>query len=97
MGNSAFWNTLMQWVLKNPFKYSVNITFGEYVNVLRINYTINLIRKGYLLMHTTDSLSKKTSCVSGNTFYLNFKKLMGESPSEFNAQLQLDKWGVVEA
>jgi hypothetical protein len=35
--------------------------------------------------------------VSGNTFYLNFKKLMGESPSEFNAQLQLDKWGVVEA
>jgi YesN/AraC family two-component response regulator len=49
-----------------------------------------------LLTHTIDSLSKKTLFVSGNTFYLNFKKLMGESPSEFHAHLQLDKRGAVE-
>ena len=79
--------------LKYLFKYYGNFTFGEYVNVLRINYAITLIRKGYLLTHTIDSLSKKTLFVSGNTFYLNFKKLMGESPSEFHAHLQLDKRG----
>jgi AraC-like DNA-binding protein len=82
--------------LKYLFKYYGNFTFGEYVNVLRINYAITLIRKGYLLTHTIDSLSKKTLFVSGNTFYLNFKKLMGESPSEFHAHLQLDKRGALE-
>ena len=83
--------------LKYLFKYYGNFTFGEYVNVLRINYAITLIRKGYLLTHTIDSLSKKTLFVSGNTFYLNFKKLMGESPSEFHAHLQLDKRGALES
>lgn len=79
--------------VKYLFKYYGNFSFGEYVNVLRINYSITLIRKGYLLTHTIDSLSKKTLFVSGNTFYLNFKKLTGESPSEFHAHLQLEKRG----
>ena len=77
--------------VKYLFKYYGNFSFGEYVNVLRINYSITLIRKGYLLTHTIDSLSKKTLFVSGNTFYLNFKKLTGESPSEYHAHLQLEK------
>ena len=79
--------------VKYLFKYYGNFSFGEYVNVLRINYSITLIRKGYLLTHTIDSLSKKTLFVSGNTFYLNFKKLTGESPSEYHAHLQLEKRG----
>lgn len=79
--------------VKYLFKYYGNFTYGEYVNVLRINYAISLIRKGYLLTQTIDSLSKKTLFVSGNTFYLNFKKLTGESPSEFHAHLQLEKRG----
>jgi AraC-like DNA-binding protein len=82
--------------VKYLFKYYGNYTYGEYVNVLRINYSISLIRKGYLLTHTIDSLSKKTLFVSGNTFYLNFKKLTGESPSEYHAHLQLEKRGAVE-
>ena len=82
--------------LKYLFKYYGNFTYGEYVNVLRINYAITLIRKGYLLTHTIDSLSKKTLFVSGNTFYLNFKKLTGESPSEYHAHLQKEKRGAVE-
>ena len=82
--------------VKYLFKYYGNYTYGEYVNVLRINYSISLIRKGYLLTHTIDSLSKKTLFVSGNTFYLNFKKLTGESPSEYHAHLQQEKRGAVE-
>ena len=82
--------------VKYLFKYYGNFTYGEYVNVLRINYSISLIRKGYLLTHTIDSLSKKTLFVSGNTFYLNFKKLTGESPSEYHAHLQQEKRGAVE-
>ena len=83
--------------VKYLFKYYGNFTYGEYVNVLRINYAISLIRKGYLLTHTIDSLSKKTLFVSGNTFYLNFKKLTGESPSEYHAHLQQEKRGVLES
>ena len=83
--------------VKYLFKYYGNFTYGEYVNVLRINYSISLIRKGYLLTHTIDSLSKKTLFVSGNTFYLNFKKLTGESPSEYHAHLQQEKRGVLES
>ena len=79
--------------VKYLFKYYGNFTYGEYVNVLRINYAISQIRKGYLLTHTIDSLSKKTLFVSGNTFYLNFKKLTGESPSEYHAHLQQEKRG----
>jgi len=82
--------------VKYLFKYYGNFTYGEYVNVLRINYSISLIRKGYLLTHTIDSLSKKTLFVSGNTFYLNFKKLTGESPSEYHAHLQQEKRGALE-
>lgn len=83
--------------VKYLFKYYGNFTYGEYVNVLRINYAISLIRKGYLLTHTIDSLSKKTLFVSGNTFYLNFKKLTGESPSEYHAHLQQEKRGALES
>lgn len=82
--------------VKYLFKYYGNYTYGEYVNVLRINYAISLIRKGYLLTQTIDSLSKKTLFVSGNTFYLNFKKLTGESPSEYHAHLQQEKRGALE-
>ncbi|WP_445758156.1 hypothetical protein [Polaribacter sp.] len=73
------------------FKYYGNFTYGEYVNVLKVNFAISLIRKGFLLKHTIDSLSKKALFQSRNIFYLNFKKLTGESPSEFHAQLLEEK------
>ena len=79
--------------VKYLFKYYGNYTYGEYVNVLKINYAIFLIRKGFLLTNTIDSLSKKALFQSGNTFYLNFKKLTGESPSDFHAHLQQEKRG----
>ena len=77
--------------LKYLFKYYGNFTYGEYVNVLKVNFAISLIRKGFLLKHTIDTLSKKALFQSGNTFYLNFKKLTGESPSDFHAHLLEEK------
>lgn len=82
--------------VKYLFKYYGNYTYGEYVNVLKINYAIFLIRKGFLLTNTIDSLSKKALFQSGNTFYLNFKKLTGESPSEYHTHLQQEKRGALE-
>jgi hypothetical protein len=75
---------------------SWQIVYPFYLRLSTVAETITLIGKGYLLTHTIESLSKKTLFVSGNTFYLNFKKLMGESPSEFHAHLQLEKRGAVE-
>lgn len=74
--------------LKYLFKYYSNYSFGEYVNVLKVNYAISLIRRGYLAKHTVNSLSKQVLFQSVNTFYLNFKKLTGGSPSDFHAQLE---------
>ena len=79
--------------LKYLFKHYGNFTYGEYVNVLKVNFAISLIRKGFLMKHTIDTLSKKALFQSGNTFYLNFKKLTGESPSDFHAHLQQEKRG----
>ena len=74
--------------LKYLFKYYSKYSFGEYVNVLKVNYAISLIRRGYLAKHTINSLSKQVLFQSANTFYLNFKKLTGVSPSDLHAQLE---------
>lgn len=74
--------------LKYLFKYYSNYSFGEYINVLKVNYAISLIRSGYLAKHTINSLSKQVLFQSVSTFYLNFKKLTGGSPSDFHAQLE---------
>ena len=69
--------------LKIIFKYYNYLTFHEYFNFLKIALSIKLIHQGFLHGHTIESLSKSSHFESRITFYNNFKKFTGKSPSEF--------------
>jgi AraC-like DNA-binding protein len=69
--------------LKYIFKYYSYYTFSEYQNVLKVKYSLQLIRAGYLKTQTVDSLSTKCMFNSRITFFNNFKKLVGYSPTDF--------------
>ena len=69
--------------LKIIFKYYNYLTFHEYFNLLKIALSIKLIHQGFLHGHTIESLSKSSHFESRITFYNNFKKFTGKSPSEF--------------
>lgn len=73
--------------LKYVFTYYSFCTFGEYQNNLKIKFALKLIKEGYLDTRTIDSLA--TRCLFGNkrTFYRNFKKWVGYTPSEYQSQL----------
>lgn len=69
--------------IKYIFKYYSHYSFSEYLNVLKINYAIKLIHDNYLSTQTIDSLSQKCLFKSRNTFFRNFKKLLGYSPTDY--------------
>jgi len=69
--------------IKFVFKYYANYTFGEYQNIIKIKMAIKLIKSGFLDTHTIDKLS--TTCLYSNrfTFFKNFKKFTGYSPTAY--------------
>lgn len=67
------------------FKYHCNYSVKEFSNLIKIKYALKLIRDGYLSNYTIESLSEKCLFNSRYTFYQNFKKYVGISVNEFNA------------
>ena len=78
--------------LKYVFKYYSYCTFGDYQNILKVKYAMKLIQSGYLDTRTIDSLAIKCLFTNRSTFYKNFKKQTGYSPTEFqSAQTAISK------
>jgi len=75
--------------LKYVFNYYSFCTFGEYQNNLKIKFALKLIKSGYLDTRTIDSLATRCLFANKRTFYRNFKKWVGYTPSEYQAQLGL--------
>jgi AraC-like DNA-binding protein len=69
--------------LKFIIKYYNTLTVHEYFNLLKISFSIKLIQQGFLHQHTIESLSKASHFESRITFFNNFKKFTGKSPSKF--------------
>lgn len=69
--------------LKYIYKYYCYYSFSQYQNVLRIKYAILLIKSGYLSNQTIDSLSTQCFFTNRSTFFKNFKKITGLSPSDY--------------
>lgn len=69
--------------LKFLIKYYNSLTVHEYFNLLKISLSIKFIQQDFLHDHTIESLSKASNFESRITFYNNFKKFTGKSPSEF--------------
>lgn len=75
--------------LKYVFTYYSFCTFGEYQNNLKIKFALKLIKEGYLDKRTIDSLATRCLFANKRTFYRNFKKWVGYTPSEYQSQLGL--------
>jgi AraC-like DNA-binding protein len=73
--------------LKYVFTYYSFCTFGEYQNNLKIKFALKLIKSGYLDTRTIDSLAARCLFANKRTFYRNFKKWVGFTPSEYQSQL----------
>jgi AraC-like DNA-binding protein len=69
--------------IKYFFKYYCNYSFNEYCNILKIKHALLLMEDDYLKNHTIESLSKKCLFNSRITFFHNFKKIIGISPTEY--------------
>lgn len=89
MKKEVFFKTLAEQLkipdthLKFLFKYYCELSIHEYLNFLKISLSIELIHQGFLVDRTVDSLSKASFFESRITFYKNFKKFTGTTPSEF--------------
>jgi AraC-like DNA-binding protein len=59
------------------------INFKAWVNRFRIEEAKQLIHEGYLQQHTTDALALATGFANRTSFYRVFKKLTGQSPTDF--------------
>ena len=73
--------------LKFVFNYYSFCTFSEYQTVLKIKYAILQIKSGYLDTKTLDSLATRCHFTNRSTFYKNFKKYTGLSPTEYQSAL----------
>jgi AraC-like DNA-binding protein len=76
--------------LKYVFKYYTYCTFGEYQNILKVKYAMKLIQSGYLDTRTVDSLAIKCLYTHRSTFFQNFKKQTGFSPTEYQIAASSD-------
>ena len=73
--------------LKYVFNYYSFYSFSEYQNNLKIKYALKLIKAGYLDTRTIDSLASRCLFTNRITFYRNFKKWVGYTVSEYQAQI----------
>jgi AraC-like DNA-binding protein len=73
--------------LKYVFTYYSYCTFSEYQTILKIKYALKLIKLGYLDTRTVDSLATRCHFKTRSTFYKNFKKQIGYTPTEYQAAL----------
>ena len=69
--------------IKYVFKYYNHFSYSEYRNVIKIKYALQLIHEGYLKTQTIESLGIKCYFSDRSTFFKNFKKYVGRSPSDY--------------
>ena len=73
--------------LKYVFNYYSFCSYSEYQNNLKIKYALKLIKAGYLDTRTIDSLATRCLFANRRTFYRNFNKWVGFTPTEYQAQI----------
>ncbi|MDO8316096.1 MAG: helix-turn-helix domain-containing protein [Flavobacterium sp.] len=69
--------------LEFVFKYYCHYSINDFSNLVKVNYAVSLINKGYLDSYTVESLGEKCLFNSRFTFSKNFKKFIGVSVSDF--------------
>lgn len=65
------------------FKYFCNYSINDFGNLVKVSYSLSLIKEGYLENYTVAYLGEKCLFNSRFTFSKNFKKFTGVSVSDF--------------
>jgi AraC-like DNA-binding protein len=65
------------------FKYYCKYSKNDFFNYVKIKYAISLLETGYLNTKTVETLASDSFFDSKTTFYNNFKKFTGKSPTKF--------------
>lgn len=65
------------------FKYYCHYSINDFSNLVKVSYSLSLIRDGYLENYTVAYLGEKCLFNSRFTFSKNFKKFTGVSVSDF--------------
>ena len=69
------------------FNYHCTYRGNDYINLIKVLKAQRLLKAGYLEHKTIESLAQECNFNSRITFFKNFKKETGVSPSEFNVNL----------
>ena len=64
-------------------------SFYEWINTIKIDHSIELVKKNYLQEYSVEALATECGFNSRNTFYRAFKKETGTTPIEFIKQLEI--------
>ena len=68
------------------FNQHMHTSFYDYVNNYRVAYFKQCVKQGDAKRYTLDALATRCGYNSRTSFFRNFKKLTGKTPSEFIAQ-----------
>ena len=72
-------------VLSYLFNQHMKTSFYDYINQLRVDYFKQRVKMGDTKLYTLDALATRCGYNSRTTFFRNFKKATGMTPSEYIA------------
>ncbi|MEN8899008.1 MAG: helix-turn-helix transcriptional regulator [Nonlabens sp.] len=64
-----------------------NLSYNKWINEIRINHSLTLIKSGYLDQYSVEALASKCGFKSKSTFYRAFKENTHKTPVELRASL----------
>ena len=74
--------------VRSAIKNSTNKNFNLYINTLRVNFSIELIKSDYLIKDTIETLSSECGFNSSQSFYRAFKNIKNTTPTEYYNNLK---------
>lgn len=75
---------LPKYYISYLYKYHCDLTFNDYIRLIRVYDSIQLINAGYLKNNTLNSLAEFVGFSSYNPFLISFKQTLGVSPFDYN-------------
>lgn len=70
------------------FRYHAQVSFQDFKKVIQINDAIELMKSGYTMDHTIESLATEVGFASYNPFFVSFRNITGMSPQQYHKSLE---------
>jgi AraC-like DNA-binding protein len=83
---------LQTYLTSKLLKEKYDISFSDLKNILRISYSIEKIKEGFLETHTIDALAKKSGYKGRVNFSKTFLIFTGSTISQANRKLNVNSY-----